>query len=153
MSSVDLFDGQSCCGPSSDAEQAARAVARFVADAGWLKARGVAVRRLSLSSDPGEFLRSQAITELLTMGGMGALPALVVDGELKCSGRYPDRAELADWCGLVDAGTGGTGGEPSTDAADGCRTPVPVPVVLSFGGGCCGPSTTSSPRKSDQSVR
>ena len=156
MTSVDLFDGQSCCGPSSDAEQAARAVVRFVADAGWLKARGVAVRRLSLSSDPGEFLRSQAITELLTMGGMGALPALVVDGELKCSGRYPDRAELADWCGLVDAGTGGTGGtegEPSTDAADGCCTPVPVPVVLSFGGGCCGPSTTSSPRNSDQSVR
>ena len=156
MTSVDLFDGQSCCGPSSDAEQAARAVARFVADAGWLKARGVAVRRLSLSSDPGEFLRSQAITELLTMGGMGALPALVVDGELKCSGRYPDRAELADWCGLVDAdagGTGGTGGEPSTGAADGCCTPVPVPVVLSFGGGCCGPSTTSSPRNSDQSVR
>lgn len=162
MTSVDLFDGQSCCGPSSDAEQAARAVARFVADAGWLKARGVAVRRLSLSSDPGEFLRSQAITELLTMGGMGALPALVVDGELKCSGRYPDRAELADWCGLADADAGALGAlgalgapeaNPSTDAADGCCTPVPVPVVLSFGGGCCGPSTTSSPRNSDQSVR
>lgn len=104
MTSVDLFDGQSCCGPSANAEQASRAVARFVADAEWLKARGVTVRRLSLSSDPSEFMRSELITELLVTGGMAALPAVVIDGDLKCSRRYPSRDELARWCGLPDDG-------------------------------------------------
>jgi len=34
---------------------------------------------------------------------MDALPALLVDGELKCAGRYPTRAEIAGWCALTDA--------------------------------------------------
>lgn len=101
MTSVDLFDGQSCCGPASDAGDAARAVARFVVDAQWLESRGVTVRRLSLSSEPAEFVRSQPIMDLLTTGGAGALPALVVDGQLMCSARYADRTELASWCGLA----------------------------------------------------
>lgn len=126
MTSVDLFDGQSCCGSSANAEQAARAVARFVADAEWLKARGVTVRRLSLSSEPGEFLRSQLITELLTLGGMGALPAVVVDADLKCSRRYPSRAELARWCGLPDDGTADETVSYAPGYGSGCATRSPV---------------------------
>ena len=103
MTSVDLFDGQSCCGPAANSEEAARAVAQFVSEAGWFSERGVAVRRLGLSSDIAEFTRTPVIMELLLAKGMDALPALLVDGELKCAGRYPTRAEIAGWCALTDA--------------------------------------------------
>jgi len=98
MSSVVLFDGQSCCGPATDQGQVARAVAHFVADAEWLTARGVDVRRVTISSDPGAFASTQVVCDLLMTGGMNALPALVVNDELKLSGRYPTRDELTQWC-------------------------------------------------------
>lgn len=103
MTTVDLFDGQSCCGPAANAEEAARAVSEFVVDAGWLSERGVTVRRLSVSSDATEFAQTPVVRELLLAKGMAALPALLVDGELKCTGRYPTRPEIAGWCRLVGA--------------------------------------------------
>lgn len=106
MTSVDLFDGQSCCGPAANSEEAARAVAQFVSHAAWFSEHGVAVRRLSISSDIAEFTQTPAVMELLLAKGMAGLPALVVDGELKCVGRYPTRTEIAGWCGLTDAVAG-----------------------------------------------
>jgi hypothetical protein len=40
------------------------------------------------------------VRQLLQEQGAQALPAILIDGELKSSGRYPDRAELARWAGV-----------------------------------------------------
>lgn len=98
MTNVELFDGASCCGPVQGAGEDLGA--RFLADAAWLTGQGVEVVRWALSSDPGEFTRQGAVNALLAQKGTAALPALVVDDEVKVSGRYPTRAELAEWCGL-----------------------------------------------------
>lgn len=100
MTNVELFDGASCCGPVKGAGEDLGA--RFLADAAWLRESGVQVARWGLSSDPAEFTRQPAINALLTEKGTAALPALVVDGEVKVSGRYPTRAELAQWCALEE---------------------------------------------------
>lgn len=101
MTTVELFDGASCCGPVRGAGD--DLTARFVADAAWLGGHGVTVSRWVLSSDPGEFTRQAAVNALLAESGTAALPVLVVDDQVKVTGRYPSRDELAEWCGLVAA--------------------------------------------------
>ncbi len=121
MTSVDLFGGESCCGPAADDVQAKRAAARFVVDSDWLASQGITVRRVNILSDPAAFMGTPAIAELLTSKGMDALPVVMVDGQVRCSGRYPDRSELANWCGLPEEGSAhpgeGAAAERSTVAA------------------------------------
>ena len=153
MSSIVLFDGQSCCGPATDRGEAARAVARFVADADWLAARGVDVRRVTISSDPGLFARTPVVADLLMSKGMAGLPALMVDGDLKISGRYPTRDELAQWCALGAAGIQATPAlAPVVDvpAAGGQGCCRPAPVQVAFSGGCCAPASPLVPMTSDE---
>lgn len=80
------------CGPSVDP-----LLARFAADLDWLKSQGVSVQRFNLSRQPGAFADDAAVTAALQANGAAGLPVVKVDGELKCSGAYPTRAELAAW--------------------------------------------------------
>ena len=116
MTTVEVFDPAMCCstgvcGPSVDP-----ALATFAADLGWLAHQGVPVERHSLSQEPGAFAESDLVRQLLVEHGEKALPAVVVDGELRSSGRYPTQAELATWAlgngtpdGLDPATVTGTG--------------------------------------------
>ena len=97
MTTVEVFDPAMCCatgvcGPSVDP-----ALATFAADLTWLAAQAVRVERHSLSQEPKAFAETDLVRELLDERGEEALPAVVVDGELRCSARYPTRAELAAW--------------------------------------------------------
>lgn len=104
MATVEVFDPPMCCstgvcGPSVDP-----ALAAFAADLGWLAEQGVAVERHNLSQEPKAFAEEDLVRELLVERGDEALPAVVVDGALRSSGRYPSRAELAAWAmGAVGA--------------------------------------------------
>ena len=80
----------------------------------WAEARGATVSRHNLTSDPDAFVANTKVTGLMTAFGEQALPALLIDGEIKIHGRYATREELAS---LLDA--------PSEPAelpvrADGC---------------------------------
>lgn len=120
MTTIELFDGQSCCGPAGDADDTARAVAQFVADADWLAGHDVVVARLTLSSDPLAFAMNTEVAALLQREGAKGLPAVALDGRVVTSGRYPTRGELAQLCGIDD------------DGAD------PAPAPAASGSGCCG---------------
>lgn len=102
MTTVEVFDPPMCCstgvcGPSVDP-----ALATFASDLSWLANQGTSVERHNLSQEPKAFAESELVRQLLAERGDDALPAVVVDGELRSSGRIPTRSELAGWS-LVSA--------------------------------------------------
>jgi AhpD family alkylhydroperoxidase len=97
MTVVEVFDPPMCCstgvcGPSVDP-----ALATFAADLQWAGENGARVTRYNLAQEPGRFAGHDAVRALLAEGGEEVLPVVVVDGEVRSSGRYPARAELAAW--------------------------------------------------------
>jgi hypothetical protein len=123
MTTVHVFDPAMCCstgvcGPSVDPQ-----LARFSADLDWLARQGVAVERFNLAQQPGAFV-DDAVKGVLESKGEAGLPLVKVNGEVKSSGDYPSREQLAAWAGV--------GREAS--ATD-------EPKAKSSG--CCGPSSKS----------
>lgn len=97
MSAIEVFDPLMCCstgvcGPSVDP-----ALATFAADLGALEGVGISVVRHNLSQEPKAFVDDAMVRELLHEHGDDVLPLVVVDGELRSSGRYPSRDELETW--------------------------------------------------------
>lgn len=118
---LELFESAMCCetgvcGPSVDQ--------RLIAvreDLRWVERHGAAVSRHNLSSDPDAFVANSKVTGLMAAFGEGALPALLVDGEIAVHGRYPSRDELAaliasravtESAAVVSSGTSGCGCGP-----------------------------------------
>ena len=100
MIAVRVFDPAMCCstgicGPSVDPQ-----LARFAADLDWLKSQGVAVERFNLSQQPAAFADDAAVKAALETKGEAGLPLVKVNGEVKSSGTYPSRDELAAWAGV-----------------------------------------------------
>jgi AhpD family alkylhydroperoxidase len=83
------------CGPSVDPQ-----LARFAADLDWLHSHGTTVERFSLSQQTRAFAEDDAVRAALEQKGEAALPLVKVDGEIKSSGTYPSRDELAAWADL-----------------------------------------------------
>lgn len=125
MATVEVFDPPMCCstgvcGPSVDP-----ALATFAADLTWLADQGTTVERHNLSQEPKVFAERELIRGLLTERGEDALPAVVIGGELRSSGRYPTRTELVEWS---------LGGAPS-DALDAATTEL-VAIGAAVGANC-----------------
>ena len=125
MSTLQVFDPPMCCatgvcGPTVDPN-----VVQFAADLDWLATRGVTIRRFNLAQEPTSFAENAAVKALLARSNGAELPAIVVDGAVVASGRYPTRDELAAFAGLA-AGV----------AAD-MRTLAPGERKVS-GSTCCG---------------
>jgi AhpD family alkylhydroperoxidase len=76
------------------------ALVRFAADLKWLQEQGIEVQRFSLSQNPAAFVENERVKQALTDQGEGALPLVLVDGQVVASGRYPDRSRLASALGL-----------------------------------------------------
>ncbi len=94
---IEVFDPAMCCstgvcGPSVDP-----ALARFGADLDELASSGVSVRRFNLGQEPLAFAENEHVRELLTTTGESTLPIVFTDGDLRSVGRFPTRAELAQW--------------------------------------------------------
>jgi hypothetical protein len=83
------------CGPTVDP-----AVVAFAADLDWLATQGVTIRRFNLAQEPMQFAENDAIKALLARSNASALPAIVVDGAILTSGRYPTRNQLAAMAGV-----------------------------------------------------
>ncbi|HPH65473.1 MAG TPA: arsenite efflux transporter metallochaperone ArsD [Kofleriaceae bacterium] len=129
MISLQVFDPAMCCstgicGPSVDPQ-----LVRFSADLEWLKQRGVEVSRYNLSQQPAAFAQDASVKAALESKGEAALPLLKINGEVKTTGTYPTRAELAAWAGLDMESSAS-----KTNA--GCCSPKVAPAA---GGACCSP--------------
>lgn len=126
MSSVEIYDPALCCSTGVCGPAVDPGLTQFAADLAWLDTAGVEVQRYNLASEPGRFVERAEVKAVLSTQGEQGLPAVVVNGDLKCTGRYPSRDELTSW-------TGATGSaEPSTSG------PPLLPMVEAQGG-CCAP--------------
>jgi len=100
MIAVRVFDPAMCCstgicGPSVEPQ-----LVRFAADLDWLKSQGVSVERFNLAQQPAAFAADSAVKTALESKGEAGLPLVQVNGEVKSSGTYPSRDELAAWAGI-----------------------------------------------------
>ena len=126
MTAVRVFDPAMCCstgvcGPSVDPR-----LARFSADLDWLQSQGVSVERFNLAQQPAAFAEDHAVRSALETKGEAGLPVVKVNGEIKSTGVYPSRAELAEWAGVGGPAPG---------------KPAPTRIMLKeTARGCCAPA-------------
>lgn len=59
-----------------------------------LKKHGVIVERFNLNSAPIEFFNDKTINTYINEKGVEGLPAIMVDGEIVITGRYPTNEEF-----------------------------------------------------------
>ncbi len=114
---LELFEPAMCCqsgvcGPSVDQQ-----LIDIREDLRWAESQGAQVARHKLSSDPDAFVANPKVAGLEAAFGEGALPALLVDGEIVMHGRYPSREELA---GLLNAKAEPVSAAPVSSGGCGC---------------------------------
>jgi AhpD family alkylhydroperoxidase len=97
---VRVFDPAMCCSTGICGTSVDPKLVRFAADLDWLKSQGVGVERFNLSQQPAAFAEDASVKSALETKGEAGLPLVKVDGEVKSSGTYPTRAELATWAGV-----------------------------------------------------
>lgn len=94
MKKMQIFEPAMCCetglcGVSVDAE-----LLRISTVLNTLKKSDIIVDRFNLNSAPMEFVTNETINALINEKGVDALPAVVIDGEIVLTGRYPSNEEL-----------------------------------------------------------
>lgn len=101
MTTLTVYDPAMCCPTGICGTDVDQRLVDLAADLDWLKAQGVTVRRFGLSREPAEFVANDTIRRIMQDSGGDDLPVFMVDGQLKAKARYPSRAELAEWAGIV----------------------------------------------------
>ena len=134
MTEIRIFDPAMCCstgicGPSVDPK-----LVRFAADLDWLKAQGIAVERFNLAQQPAAFAEDASVVAALETHGEASLPLVKVNGEVKSSGVFPSRDELAAWAGIADRSVPRMAGH----CCGGAKAAVPDSATTEGDGGCCG---------------
>ena len=139
MSTIQVFDPPMCCSTGICGPEVDSRLVEFAADLDWLASQGVTVRRFNLAQEPMRFAGNAAVKAMLERSPEDELPAIVVDGVVASSGRYPSRDELARMAGLsitVDAaGRTSAVGRIKIATAPCCGTAAPA--AASGGKSCC----------------
>lgn len=95
MTNITIYDPAMCCSTGICGAEVDQQLVTFAADLDWLKSQGIAVTRINLSQEPAKFAANSAVKSVLESSGVEGLPVVLTDGEMSSTGRYPDRAELA----------------------------------------------------------
>lgn len=128
MNTVHIYDPSLCCSSGVCGEDVDQSLVDISATLANAKAEGIEVVRHNLANAPLDFAAEPAVKRLLTDEGSDALPAIVVNGRLVLSGRYPSIDELRAWS---------AGGQPVVvPNADAMRL-TPVQSTSCCGGSAC----------------
>lgn len=103
MKIIQVFDPALCCSTGVCGVDVDQQLVDFSADVDWAKQQGAQIERFNLAQQPTAFAENAVVKEFLERSGAEALPLILVDGEVALAGRYPSRAELAEWLGLAAA--------------------------------------------------
>jgi hypothetical protein len=101
MTSIQVFDPALCCSTGVCGVEADQQLVGFSADVDWAKQNGAQIERFNLAQQPMVFAENPVVKAFLERSGADALPLILVDGEVALAGRYPNRAELTRWTGVV----------------------------------------------------
>ncbi|MGZ8152381.1 MAG: arsenite efflux transporter metallochaperone ArsD [Methylococcaceae bacterium] len=101
MTSIQVFDPALCCSTGVCGVDVDQQLVGFSADVDWAKQNGAQIERFNLAQQPMSFAENAVVKAFLERSGAEALPLILVDGEVALAGRYPNRAELARWAGIV----------------------------------------------------
>ncbi len=136
MTTLTVYDPAMCCATGICGAEVDQKLVNFAADLDWLKSLGIDVTRINISQEPAAFVENPKVKSVLETSGVEGLPVIMIDGELRTTGRFPARAELAEMATVAyeaspetpkaEGGAGGCcGGGATEDAAE--KAP----------GGCC----------------
>jgi hypothetical protein len=101
MKNLQVFDPALCCSSGVCGAEVDQKLVTFSADVDWAKQNGARIERFNLAQQPMAFAGNAVVKGLLERSGEGALPVILLDGELALAGRYPNRDELARWAEIV----------------------------------------------------
>jgi hypothetical protein len=110
MTTIQVFDPALCCSTGVCGVETDQALVTFAADVDWAKRNGAQIERFNLAQQPMAFADNSTVTRFLERSGQDALPLILVDGDIALAGRYPNRAELARWADVKEAGDAQSGG-------------------------------------------
>ena len=105
MKTIQVFDPALCCSTGVCGVDVDQALVSFSADVAWAKQNGAQIERFNLAQQPMAFAENAAAKSFLERSGQEALPLVLVDGEVAMAGRYPNRADLARWAGILPVAT------------------------------------------------
>lgn len=96
MKSMQIYEPAMCCptglcGVGVDPE-----LLRISAVLNTLEKNGVKVERFNLTSAPQEFIKNNAVNNIIKTEGVDALPLTVLEGEIIITGRYPTNEEFVE---------------------------------------------------------
>ena len=101
MKTIQVFDPALCCSSGVCGADIDQSLVNFSADIAWAKQNGVQIERFNLAQQPMAFAENGAVKAFLELSGEEALPVVLVNGEVALAGRYPNRAELTRWAGIL----------------------------------------------------
>ena len=97
MKTIQVFDPPLCCSTGVCGPEVDPALPQFAAFLSQLAGTGVRVERYNLAQQPLAFVQNSAVKALLDRAGADALPAVLLDGEIVLTGRYPTAEERIAW--------------------------------------------------------
>jgi hypothetical protein len=103
MTTIHIFDPALCCSTGVCGVDVDQQLVDFSADVDWAKQNDAQIERFNLAQQPIAFAENPVVKAFLERSGAEALPLILVDGEVALAGRYPNRAELSRWAGIVQA--------------------------------------------------
>lgn len=100
MKSVKIFEPAMCCATGLCGVGVDPELLRISTVIETLKQNNIQVDRFNLTNAPMEFVYDTTINTFINEKSPDALPAILLDGDLVLSGRYPTNAELTEWLNL-----------------------------------------------------
>lgn len=131
MPEIHVYEPALCCTSGVCGPELDQALVVFTADVAHVNEAGGHVARHNLASDPHAFVDAESVRAFMHVAGSDGLPLTTVDGVTVLTGRYPDRAQLRHFAGLVYAAPEGA---------------APAPLrslnLVSVSEACCAPSSS-----------
>jgi len=100
MSTLKIYDPPMCCSSGVCGPNVNSTLVEFAGTLKTISKHGIAIERWNLAQQPQAFTENHQVKELLTKLGKDGLPFILVNDELKISGRYPKARELFDLLGI-----------------------------------------------------
>lgn len=95
MKKMQIFEPAMCCSTGLCGVGVDTELLRITTVLNSLKKNGIEVDRFNLTNAPMEFVNNKTVNDLLNTKGVDKLPAIVLDGEILITGRYPSNEEFA----------------------------------------------------------